>query len=194
MTDETFGLGRACYHVGDLWGTTERVTTARNASDVSQPDLRDFAEFYAATYDSLCIQLYAHTGEMAEAQDVVQEAYCRAFDRWGSLSSYDDPVAWVRKVAWNLATSRWRRVKTAAAFAARNREQIADEPDPIRLDLMRALARLPVRQRQALVLHYLADLPIHEIAALTGAAVATVKTWLHRGRVKLDSLLEVRDV
>jgi RNA polymerase sigma-70 factor (ECF subfamily) len=153
----------------------------------------DFADFYAASYESICVQLYAHTGEMAEAQDVVQEAFCRAFDRWQTLSAYDDPVAWVRKVAWNLATSRWRRMRTAMAFARRHREEWVSEPDPVRLDLMKALAQLPAQQRQAVVLHYLGGLSLQEIATLMAAPVGTVKTWLHRARTKLDALLEVRD-
>jgi RNA polymerase sigma-70 factor (ECF subfamily) len=157
-------------------------------------EMHDFGAFYAATFDSLCVQLYAHSGDLAEAQDVVQEAFCRALSRWRTLSRYEDPQAWVRKVAWNLATSRWRRVKTAMSFASRYGEQSFDEPDPTWLDLRDALAKLPSRQRQALVLHYVADLPIQEIAAITGVAVGTVKSWLHRGRTALDGLLEVRDV
>jgi NAD(P)-dependent dehydrogenase (short-subunit alcohol dehydrogenase family) len=122
--------------------------------------MHDFGAFYAATFDSLCVQLYAHSGDLAEAQDVVQEAFCRALSRWRTLSRYEDPQAWVRKVAWNLATSRWRRVKTAMSFASRYGEQSFDEPDPTWLDLRDALAKLPSRQRQALVLHYVADLGV----------------------------------
>jgi RNA polymerase sigma-70 factor (ECF subfamily) len=168
------------------------------SNDVETPgtsaEMRDFEAFYAATFDSLCVQLYAHTGDLADAQDVVQEAFCRALSRWKTLSRYDDPQAWVRKVAWNLATSRWRRMKTAITFARGQQEHSVDEPDPTWLDLTGALAKLPSRQRQAIVLHYIADLPIQEIAAITGVAVGTVKSWLHRGRAALDALMEVRDV
>ena len=73
-------------------------------------DKGDFAAFYAATFSSLCAQLYIYTGDMGEAQDVVQEAFTRALPRWSRLAEYDDPAAWIRKVAWNLATSRWRRI------------------------------------------------------------------------------------
>jgi len=169
------------------------VTPPPPPPEVSRRAAQGFSEFYAATYNSICVQLYAHTGEMAEAQDVVQEAFCRAYDRWRTLSTYDDPVAWVRKVAWNLATSRWRRMRTAVAFARRHREEYVREPDPVRLDLMNALAQLPERQRQAVVLHYLGGLSLQEISEVTAAPVATVKTWLHRARTKLDRLLEVRD-
>jgi RNA polymerase sigma-70 factor (ECF subfamily) len=71
----------------------------------------EFAEFYAATFGRLTVQLHAFTGDHAAAQDFVQEAYCRASARWATVSGYDDPLAWVRRVAWNLAVSRWRRTR-----------------------------------------------------------------------------------
>jgi RNA polymerase sigma-70 factor (ECF subfamily) len=150
---------------------------------VSEP--RDFAEFYAATFHNLTVQLYAHTGDLADAQDVVQEAFCRALPRWSWLSAYDDPAAWVRKVAWNLATNHWRRTRRMLALTLRHREEPADGPSLDRIELVRALAKLPVRQRQAVVLHYLADAPVSEIAQLTGASEGTVKSWLHRARSAL---------
>ena len=70
---------------------------------------RDFAEFYGATFHKLASVLYVYTGDLAESQDVVQEAMIRALAHWGTVSTYDEPAAWVRRVAWNLATSRCRR-------------------------------------------------------------------------------------
>jgi RNA polymerase sigma-70 factor (ECF subfamily) len=165
-------------------------------------DAADFAEFYAATFHPLCVQLYAHTGDLAEAQDVVQEAFCRALPRWNTLSKYDDPAAWVRKVAWNLATSRWRRLKRYMEIVRSKEPELVEAPRSDRVDLMAALALLPARQRQAVVLHYLADASITEIAQLTGAAEGTVKSWLHRARTTLAQHLgegyplgeEMRDV
>jgi RNA polymerase sigma-70 factor (ECF subfamily) len=144
----------------------------------------DFATFYAATFAALCGQLYVHTGDLTEAQDVVQEAFTRAYTRWRTVRTYDDPVAWVRKVAWNLAISRWRRLRRSAQLGYADRSSLP-EPTGDRVDLHKALARLPVRQRQAVVLHYLVDLSVSEIAAVTGAAEGTVKSWLHRARTSL---------
>jgi RNA polymerase sigma-70 factor, ECF subfamily len=152
-------------------------------------DAADFAEFYAATFHPLCVQLYAHTGDLAEAQDVVQEAFCRALPRWNTLSKYDDPAAWVRKVAWNLATSRWRRLKRYMEIVRSRELDLVEASARDRVDLMAALAVLPPRQRQAVVLHYLADASIAEIAQLTGAAEGTVKSWLHRARITLAGRL-----
>ena len=163
--------------------------TRAAVADVGPPAHSEFEEFYAAYFQSLTIQLYAYTADLAAAQDVVQEAFCRALARWKRVGGYDDPAAWVRRVAWNLATSRWRRVQTASEHARRHREEYAAEPSPDRVALARALATLPVQQRRAVILHYLADLPISEIAQQEAVADGTVKSWLHRGRAALAAQL-----
>jgi hypothetical protein len=71
----------------------------------------DFDAFYAATYARLVGQLYAVTGDLAEAEDVVQEAFARAVVRWPRLRGYDLPEAWVRRVAVNLARQGLRRTR-----------------------------------------------------------------------------------
>jgi RNA polymerase sigma-70 factor (ECF subfamily) len=160
---------------------------------VTEP--RDFAEFYAATFHALTTQVYLHTGDLAEAQDVAQEAYCRALIRWREVSEFDDPVAWVRRVAWNLATSRWRRMRRGMELLHRHRVEVeAPGPTPDRVALQRALQLLPDRHRQAVILFYLEDLTIAEIAALTGAAEGTVKSWLHRARATLAEHLLRADI
>ncbi len=153
------------------------------------PPGRDFAEFYAARFRGLTVALYAYTGDLAAAQDYVQEAFCRAYPRWDRLSAYDDPGAWVRRVAWNLAVSRWRRVRRDIAAARGYRQPVVEGPTPDRVALVAALATLPPRQRRAVVLFHLADLPVAEIAAQEGVAEGTVRVWLHRGRVALSAQL-----
>nr|WP_229829928.1 SigE family RNA polymerase sigma factor [Actinoplanes ianthinogenes] len=154
-----------------------------------------FDEVYAAHYADLTVQLYAYFGDRQEAQDVVQEAFCRALSRWRTVSRYDDPVAWVRRVAWNLAVSRWRRARTALGFLRRqpSSEPRADGPEPDRVALIAALAELPDKQRRALVLHYLADMPVAEVARREGVAEGTVKSWLHRGRTAMAVQLNLTD-
>jgi RNA polymerase sigma-70 factor, ECF subfamily len=150
----------------------------------------DIEDFYAANVNPLTLQLLAYTGDLATAQDVVQEAFCRALPRWDKISRYDDPAAWLRRVAWNLATNRWRRGRVAVAFARRYRETPVPGPEPDRVALVSALAKLPEPQRRALVLHYLADLTSKEIAQQEGVAESTVRVWLHRGRTALAALLD----
>ncbi|NJC70085.1 SigE family RNA polymerase sigma factor [Planosporangium thailandense] len=172
-------------------GPVRRATTAEPAVS--------FDQFYAAHFDRLIVQLYAYTGDMAQAQDVVQEAFARALPRWEKLRTYDDPTAWVRRVAWNLATSRWRQLRTFRAFARRQREEHVNGPTPDRVALAAALATLPATQRRAVILHYLSDMSVADIAAQEGVAAGTVKSWLHRGRAALAAALadpraEVPDV
>jgi RNA polymerase sigma-70 factor, ECF subfamily len=164
----------------------------------SRVDLRmaaadmDFADFYAATFHGLCLQLFVYTGDLATAQDMVQEAFCRALPRWSTLSTYDDPAAWVRKVAWNLATSRWRQLRRFAGLTHAP-DGVVEAPGVERIDLMNALATLPPRQRQAVVLHYLADASVAEIAAIIGTSDGTIKSWLHRARITLAGQLGRED-
>ncbi|UQU67927.1 SigE family RNA polymerase sigma factor [Couchioplanes caeruleus] len=155
----------------------------------------DFDAVYAAQYADLTVQLYAYFGDRQEAQDVVQEAFCRALRKWSSVSRYDDPVAWVRRVAWNLAVSRWRRSRTALSFLRRQRPQEprVEGPNTDRIELVEALATLPPAQRRAMVLHYLGDLSVSEIAERENVAIGTVKSWLHRGRAGLAVQLHQSD-
>jgi len=164
---------------------------ARLETAAAVADPPSFDDVYAANFADLTVQLYAYFGDRQEAQDVVQEAFCRALTRWRTVAEYDDPVAWVRRVAWNLAVSRWRRARTALNFVRRQRldEPQLEGPSPERVALVAALATLPAAQRRAVVLHYLADLPVAEIAHREGVAEGTVKSWLHRGRAALAERL-----
>jgi RNA polymerase sigma-70 factor, ECF subfamily len=183
--------------------TSEATAIAHPARAATRPEtpaaVREttpsFDDVYAAHYADLTVQLYAYFGDRQEAQDVVQEAFCRALARWRTVATYDDPVAWVRRVAWNLAVSRWRRARTALNFVHRQRrvEPQLEGPSAERVALVAALATLPAAQRRAVVLHYLADLPVAEIAHREGVAEGTVKSWLHRARSALAAQLKPTD-
>lgn len=149
----------------------------------------DFAEFYAASFGPLTAQLYAFVGDHPEAQDLVQEAMCRAFARWRTVSTFDDPVAWVRRVAWNLAISRWRRARILLRWQRDLAAPSEAVPADIDVDLVRALARLSPDHRQAVVLHYVGGFSVREVADFCGVAEGTVKSWLSRGRAALNRLL-----
>lgn len=151
---------------------------------------RAFDSFYLACAPRLVRQLGAMTGDLGEAQDCTQEAFARAWQRWDRIASYDAPEAWVRQVAWRLALSRFRRVRTGAAAWRRHGpppEVPAVGPDHVAL--VTALAAIPAAQRRAIVLHHMAGLSVREVAAETGAAEGTVKARLSRGRATLARLL-----
>lgn len=150
---------------------------------------RDFDEFYTAHVRSLVLQITAYTGDATESQDMVHEAFCRAFARWRTIGSYDDPAAWVRRVAWNLARNRFRSQRTLRSFLHRQRVEHVAGPDPDGVALEVALATLSENHRRAVILHYLAGLPIGEIARQEGVPQGTVKSWLHRGRAALAGQL-----
>ena len=154
-----------------------------------------FTTFYDASFRRTAACVYALCGDIGEAEEVAQEAYARAWSRWRTLQSYDDPGAWVRQVASRLAVSRWRRTRTVLAHAARlrGREQHADPPSDDVLALTRALSQLPEAQRRAIVLHYVGDLPVAEVARVEGVPDGTVKARLSRGRTALAQLLDTSD-
>ncbi|MEV8512586.1 sigma-70 family RNA polymerase sigma factor [Dactylosporangium sp. NPDC051484] len=155
----------------------------------------DFAECYAAWFAPIAGQLAVYLGSAEEAQEVTQEAFTRAWARWGRIARYDEPAAWVRRVAWNLATSRIRRARTALRHWRGQRPESVAGPGPERVALERALAALPADQRRAVVLYYLAGLPVAEIAEICRAREGAVRTWLYRARIALARHLtdEVND-
>ena len=72
---------------------------------------RDFSEFYAATNRQATAQVFAMVGNWHEAQEAVQEAYARALGKWDKVSTYDEPLAWIRTVAYRISVSRWRKAR-----------------------------------------------------------------------------------
>ncbi|SEW31118.1 RNA polymerase sigma-70 factor, ECF subfamily [Austwickia chelonae] len=171
--------------------TRRRTTTVEERGLVGSMDAAAFDELYHACSRQLVAQMYAVCGDLAEAQDVVQEAFARAWERREQLDLMDSPEGWLRTVAYRLAVSRWRRARNAATAWTRRAEK--ESVAGVSLDhvlLVSALRRIPESQRHAIVLHHLCDLPVEEVASLTGAPVGTVKARLSRGRTALASVLD----
>ncbi|GAA4935359.1 SigE family RNA polymerase sigma factor [Actinoplanes utahensis] len=158
-------------------------------------DSADFDAFYIATVRRVVLYLYAACGDRAEAQDLAQEAFARAWQHWSRIATYDDPEAWVRSVAWRLMANRWRGLRRR--LAARSRLGRPDEaiggPSPDRVAVVGALQKLPAAQRQAIALHYLLDMPVQEIATSLGVPGGTVKARLSRARAALGDLLREQE-
>jgi RNA polymerase sigma-70 factor (ECF subfamily) len=157
-------------------------------------DSDQFDEFYTASVRRVSGYVYALTGDAGETEDVVQEAYGRAWQHWEQVGSYGNPEAWVRTVAYRIRVSRWRRA--AAGFKAHRRHGPAPDLPELGVDyvaLIAALRAIPANQCRAIVLHYLVGLTIDEIAHETGVAPGTVKSQLSRARTRLATLLGESD-
>jgi RNA polymerase sigma-70 factor, ECF subfamily len=149
-----------------------------------------FDAFYRGSAPRMLLYMYAVCGDRAEAQDLTQEAYARAWQRWSRLGGYDDPEAWVRTVAWRLAANHFRSGRRRLAALARlGRPDPAPPPSADAVAVLGALRRITREQRGAIVMHYLQHMSVAEIAAATGAAVGTVKARLARARTALAPLL-----
>jgi len=150
----------------------------------------EFDPFYTATVRRVVAEVYAIVGDLSEAEDAVQEAYARAWQRWSRVSQYADPVAWVRTVAYRIAVSSWRRTRNRRTAHARVAVPEATAGlDQATVDLARALGRIPLAQRRAIVLHHVVGLSVNEVAEQTRASVSAVKARLSRGRQALALLL-----
>ncbi len=128
---------------------------------------------------------YRILGNRSAAEDIAQESLARAYQRWARIAEYRQP--WVARVAGNLAIDLLRRRKPALPTA----RQVDTEVIMIeRLDLQRALLGLPKRQREAVVLRYIADLSEADVAALLGCSPGTIKSHLSRGTRHLRLILD----
>jgi RNA polymerase sigma-70 factor (sigma-E family) len=153
-------------------------------------DDHSFDDFYRGSRHRVATFLYAICGDRTEAQDAAQEAYARAWQRWPVISTYDEPEAWVRAVAYRLVMNRWRKARNR--LIAYRRHGPAPDTAPPGDDvvaLVVALRQLPPEQRHAITLHHLLDLPVAEVARETGVSANTIKARLARGRRTLARLL-----
>ena len=150
-----------------------------------------FTAFFQDAYPRIVGQLRLLTGDAAGAEDIAQEAFTRAASRWRQLVRYDQPEAWVRRIAFRLAIDQLRRAKRRRGLLARlgTRREPDAEQSPQDRAVIDALLELPLPMREVLVLHHCFDLPVEAVAAQTGVSVGTVKSRLSRGRERLATLL-----
>ncbi|MEV4637664.1 sigma-70 family RNA polymerase sigma factor [Actinoplanes sp. NPDC049548] len=153
-------------------------------------DAGEFDVFYHGTAGRVFGQLYLMTGDRADAEDAVAEAFLRAWERWETVRESDCPEAWVRRVAYRIAVSNWRkavnRVKAHYRGATSDRIE-ATSPDHVAI--VQVLRQIPADQRRAIVLFHLLGLSVQEVAEEVGAPTGTVKARLARGRRAIADLL-----
>ncbi|WP_163510547.1 RNA polymerase sigma factor [Fodinicola acaciae] len=161
----------------------------------SKPDSQDtdsrLDDIFRTTHGRLVRTTAAFTGSLAEAQDVVAEAFVRVVSRPEKLLATDRPDAWLHTVCRRIAITRWRRAQRQAGIAERiaDREPVEDRTASDRVAVIAAIRQLSSIHAEVLALHYFADQPVREIAASTGVSENTVKSRLLRARDALGKVL-----
>lgn len=148
---------------------------------------RDFADFYERDFTRVSAAVRAYCGDADVAYEATQEAFARCYARWGKLKGEPWRAGWVTTTAINLSSRHFKGPSNQGSF-----EHVPASPGPSgdQLDLLAQLRSLPERQRQAVVLHYLIDLPVTEVAELMSLSEGAVKSHLHKARVSLRMTME----
>lgn len=149
--------------------------------------VEDFADFYSHGYRRLVAELALLVGSRAEAEDIAQDAFARAWSHWTRLQRFDQPQAWVRRVAYNAAIDRLRAHRRFLGLRHKLAEPEAGPGLSVDwLDLQARLKALSPQQRAALILTAVAGLTSDEAARELDVSANTVRSWLHRARTALD--------
>jgi RNA polymerase sigma factor (sigma-70 family) len=152
-----------------------------------------FEEVYLREFTGVFALAYAMSGSRWAAEDIAQDAFVVAHRQWGRIGGYDDPGAWVRRVAANLAVSVVRRrlaeARALVRLAGRTREEPYAALPAEDGDFWRAVRRLPRRQAQVVALVALGDLSTAEVAATLGCSQRMVQTHLQKARTTLAQRL-----
>jgi RNA polymerase sigma-70 factor, ECF subfamily len=149
-------------------------------------------EFLHTSYPRLVAAVALTSGSRSAAEDAVQEALLRAWERSEKGDEIDSLEAWVTTVALNLARSGLRRIRSERRARARlTTSTVGVPPTADRVDVDRALASLPRRQREVAVLRYYLQLDTREVASALQLDEGTVKSTLFRARAALASALGV---
>jgi RNA polymerase sigma-70 factor, ECF subfamily len=167
----------------------QRLTEPAPTSVGYRADLA-FEDFYAANESRLYRALFVVTGDRHEAEDLMQTAFCKVWERWHRVSVLDDPVGYLFRTAFNTHTSTTRRALRAARRLV---DRSSDRPAPlepaelaeVRDTATRALDVLTPRQREAVVLTELLGLGRAEAARVMGIRPATVRVLVSQARAAL---------
>jgi RNA polymerase sigma-70 factor (ECF subfamily) len=148
---------------------------------------RGFDALFADSFRTVVRTVWFIVGDWEEAREVAQDSFAAAFLHWRKVSTYENPGAWVRRVAIRKAVrarKRSRRPETLGAAAVADLGTTDGE-----LDVRDAILRLPTQQRAAVVLYYLHDLPVAVVAHDLRCSEGAVKTHLSRARAALAEML-----
>jgi RNA polymerase sigma-70 factor (ECF subfamily) len=151
----------------------------------------DFESFFRAEHDRLYRAMYVVTGSTHEAEELMQDAFLRTWERWDRVATMDDPVGYLFRAAMNAFRSRRRRAvlairKMRAPAEGRDAFALADDRDAV----ARAMRKLSPRQRAALVLTEWLGFGSEEAGDILGVRAATVRALTHQARAALKEHLE----
>jgi RNA polymerase sigma-70 factor (sigma-E family) len=146
---------------------------------------REFEEFYAAARDDCLRVVLISVGDRDLAEDLVAEAFARAWMSWPKVRKHPSPRAWIVRTSLNVRVSWWRRRRREVALADHDTAAAASPYPGLDSSLVTALRRLPSRQREVIVLRLLLDLDTATTAQTLGMPAGTVASHLHRGLAAL---------
>jgi RNA polymerase sigma-70 factor (ECF subfamily) len=145
-----------------------------------------FETWYRAERPRVLAALTIVTGDRDLAMEATDEAFARAYERWRRVSAMTNPTGWLYRVALNQV----RRLARRRAFESRLRFRLASPPPDAMVssdvDLWAAIGALPNRQRHALVLRYVADLPEVEVSRIMGITRGAVSSAASKARSNLE--------
>ena len=157
---------------------------------------RELSELFYDEYRGLWSLAYAILGDPHAAEEIAMEAFVKAYSSWGRLRRMDWPGGYLRKIVVNLSRSKLRRrIVELRVNALSHRGPEAADPSwddarsDARIDVLSSLRDLPPRQSACIVLRYMEDMTLAEIAAVLDCSVGTVKSHLFRARRTLESAL-----
>lgn len=142
----------------------------------------DFADFYAGARDDCLRAVFASVCDRQEAEDLVAEAFAKAWARWATVRRHPAPRAWVVRTALNARISRWRRRQREIVVPGAALDGASDGylDSVVDRNLMTKVLRLPDRQRQVIALRLFLDLDTAQTADVLGIAAGTVTAHLAR--------------
>jgi RNA polymerase sigma-70 factor (ECF subfamily) len=159
----------------------------------AETEALDFRAFFEHERVRLVRATLLLTGNVAEAEDLAQEALARVLERWDRVSEMESPDGYLYRTALNLNRKRLRRMTIAArrAIGVSDHDPLAAAED--RVDVLHAVASLPRPQREALVLVVWLGYATEEAGTLLGIEPGSVRGRLHRARQALRRQLGGRD-
>ena len=147
-----------------------------------------FEDFYRREHPRVLASMTLVAGALEPAQEATDEAFARAWDRWERVSEMAAAGGWVYRVALNVVRRRARRARLEQALLLRRVEP--ESVPPSAEEVWQLVAALPERQRVAVVLRYVGDLPEREVAVAMGVARGTVAATLASARARLRTMLD----